>query len=146
MAGNDLGLIVAEYWRAIPERFPGANVDTMVVMPNHFHQGIVVIGDRFVRVESPRPGTRPWMQTTARETPAVTLGQIMAWFKYNTTRRINEAAGSPGLRGGRRTDYDHIVRNAAELAGIREYIADNPINWENDQENTGFVQSTESDS
>jgi hypothetical protein len=31
--------------------------------------------------------------------------------------------------------HDHIVRNDADLERIREYIINNPANWETDEEN-----------
>jgi len=31
--------------------------------------------------------------------------------------------------------YDQIIRNDRSLYAIRKYIADNPINWDNDREN-----------
>jgi REP element-mobilizing transposase RayT len=34
-----------------------------------------------------------------------------------------------------RNYYEHIVRNERELAAIRQYIRDNPINWAEDPEN-----------
>jgi REP element-mobilizing transposase RayT len=34
-----------------------------------------------------------------------------------------------------RNYYEHIVRNENELNRIREYITDNPMKWEFDQEN-----------
>ncbi|HOM11430.1 MAG TPA: transposase, partial [Spirochaetota bacterium] len=29
--------------------------------------------------------------------------------------------------------YEHIVRNQMELKRIREYIVNNPVNWQNDE-------------
>ena len=34
-----------------------------------------------------------------------------------------------------RSFYDHVIRNERTLKAIREYILDNPINWEQDIEN-----------
>jgi putative transposase len=34
-----------------------------------------------------------------------------------------------------RNYYEHVIRNAYELKGIREYILDNPHKWDNDLEN-----------
>jgi REP element-mobilizing transposase RayT len=34
-----------------------------------------------------------------------------------------------------RNYYEHITRNQAELERIRQYIADNPRHWAEDQEN-----------
>ncbi len=34
-----------------------------------------------------------------------------------------------------RNYYEHIIRNEDELNRIRQYICDNPLNWETDEEN-----------
>jgi putative transposase len=34
-----------------------------------------------------------------------------------------------------RNYYDHIIRNQLELDRVRQYIADNPHQWVEDQEN-----------
>jgi putative transposase len=31
--------------------------------------------------------------------------------------------------------YEHIIRNEAELAGMREYIISNPARWDEDENN-----------
>jgi len=41
---NDLGKIVEECWRAIPEHIPNVELGAYVIMPNHVH-GIIVITD-----------------------------------------------------------------------------------------------------
>ncbi|HRZ79907.1 MAG TPA: transposase, partial [bacterium] len=33
-----------------------------------------------------------------------------------------------------RNYYEHIVRNESDLRNIRQYIIQNPLNWENDDE------------
>jgi len=44
---------------------------------------------------------------------------------------------NPSSRGllWRRDYYEHIVRDDEDLNRIREYIRNNPKNWENDPEN-----------
>jgi len=34
-----------------------------------------------------------------------------------------------------RNCYEHVIRSETDLAGIREYTADNPLKWELDSEN-----------
>jgi putative transposase len=45
---------------------------------------------------------------------------------------MRDASGTPIWQ---RNYYEHIVRNEAELTRIREYIVNNPLQWENDGEN-----------
>jgi putative transposase len=62
-----------------------------------------------------------------------TLGQIVAYLKYQSTRRVNELRDTPGARLWQRNYYEHIIRDAGALARIRAYIANNPQQWELDQ-------------
>ena len=34
-----------------------------------------------------------------------------------------------------RSYYEHIIRNESDLFRIRQYLCDNPINWDQDQNN-----------
>ena len=74
-------------------------------MPNHFHAVIHL-----------EQGTLP-------------LPEIVRGFKTFSTRRINEARRSPGSKIWQRSFYDHIVRSEADLQRIRQYVFDNPGNW-----------------
>ncbi len=42
---------------------------------------------------------------------------------------------TPGIPVWQRNYYEHIIRNEEELALIRDYIANNVIEWKNDKEN-----------
>jgi REP element-mobilizing transposase RayT len=53
-----------------------------------------------------------------------------------STKRINEQRGTPGAVVWQRDYYEHIIRGAASLARIRQYIA-NPSRWSMDRENRG---------
>jgi REP element-mobilizing transposase RayT len=57
------------------------------------------------------------------------LGAIIQNFKSITTRKINQQRGTPGKQIWQRNDYEHIVRNEADLERIRQYIAGNPLRW-----------------
>jgi len=76
--------------------------------------------------------------------PAPTIGQIIAYFKYQSTKQINESHNTPGRKIWQRNYYDHIIRNEKSLNKIQEYIRNNPAIWDNDIENpdrTGNIES-----
>jgi REP element-mobilizing transposase RayT len=57
-----------------------------------------------------------------------------------TTKRYTDGvkqSGWPSYPGKlwQRNYYEHIIRNENELNRIREYIANNPMEWEFDREN-----------
>jgi len=70
-----------------------------------------------------------------------TLGQIAAYYKYQTTKMINELRNTPGRRIWQHNDYEHVVRDEDDLNQIREYILSNPLKWEFDEEDPDRVKS-----
>ncbi|TAK32134.1 MAG: hypothetical protein EPO21_16035 [Chloroflexota bacterium] len=64
---------------------------------------------------------------------APTLGEVVRAFKAATTRAIR-VAGYAGF-GWQRNYYEHVVRDEADLDRVREYIANNPARWAEDEEN-----------
>ena len=131
MQVNAYGRIVKASWDAITIHFPLVALDAFVVMPNHIHS-IIVLNDRPVgarhavplrnieRYGNPIPGSIP---------------TIIRSFKSVTTKRINEMRGTPAAFVWQRNYYEHIVRDEETLYLIRQYVADNPLNWTLDREN-----------
>jgi len=54
-----------------------------------------------------------------------------------------KTSGWPPFRGRlwQRNYYEHIIRDEASLCGIREYIANNPLQWALDRENPVNVEA-----
>ena len=97
-------------------------------MPNHFH-GIVKIIDRGARRALPlRSGQFGKPQ-------AGSLPTIIGSYKSAVTKHINKIRKTPGFPVWQRNYYERIIRNETELNAIREYIENNPLNWELDEEN-----------
>ena len=63
----------------------------------------------------------------------LTLGQVVAVFKYQSTTLINRERGTSGVRLWQRNYYEHVIRDDADLGRIREYVESNPARWELDQ-------------
>jgi REP-associated tyrosine transposase len=101
-------------------------------MPNHVHGIIVLVGaGRSAHPERGQP------QGIA---PAISLADVVHRFKTITTNRYIHGvkeSGWPRFSGRfwQRNYYEHIIRNEEELARVREYVANNPLQWENDREN-----------
>jgi putative transposase len=57
------------------------------------------------------------------------LGEIIRSFKSNVTRKIKQINPNTTFKW-QRSFHDHIIRNEKELNNIRQYIIDNPKNWE----------------
>lgn len=156
---NESGKMVSDHWVSLKNRFPNIEIDEFVVMPNHFH-GIIVIcsvgaglvpalpesgifpksqkgtdwqgGNTEADNAKMRAGTRP------APTNNNTVGDIIRVFKSLTMGEYikNVKAGKfPPFEKmiWQRNYYEHIIRDDDDLDRIREYIINNPINWEIDE-------------
>jgi len=68
------------------------------------------------------------------------LPKIVQWFKTMTTNEyilgVNHSNWPPfSGKLWQRNYFEHVIRNENELTRIRQYICDNPLNWETDEEN-----------
>ena len=130
---NDAGNIIRDEWIRTGDMRSNVELDAFVVMPNHFHAIVVLSHDGHCRGDRPVAPTGP--------TPR-SIGAIMAGFKSASTRRVNEIRRTPGVPVWQRNYYEHIIRDDASLNRIREYIVNNPIQWEMDRENPDIVGAT----
>ena len=136
MQVNALGRIVQECWDEIPAHFPNVVVDAFVVMPNHVH-GIIFIH------ENNRAGANPVgaRHVSPRQEPTYpprgfkpcSVGALVAAFKSSVTRRARGELNSSNI--WQRNYYEHILRDQVDTKRITGYILDNPINWDQDEEN-----------
>jgi REP element-mobilizing transposase RayT len=62
-----------------------------------------------------------------------TLGLIIRYFKSKCTYELHKNGFNNNL--WQRNYYEHIIRNEHSLFKIRQYIRDNPKNWEEDRNN-----------
>ena len=142
---NEAGGMVQEVCWGLSRRFPGVEMGSFVVMPNHVHGVIVLhepVGASLVGAQCEDNGDIGNHRATTRVAP--TLGGVVGAFKSLTTVeyvRGVRARGWTPLRGRlwQRNYYEHIVRDEKSLGRIERYILDNPANWSLDQENPLYV-------
>jgi REP element-mobilizing transposase RayT len=134
MALNEAGKMVKTVWEELPRHYPDADVDGFVVMPNHLH-GIIVLATVGAGPCACPDNERPW-----EAAPAMSFVDFVHRFKSLTTARYRHGVAEqnwqpfPG-RLWQRNYYERIIRDEAELNCIRQYIIDNPMQWEMDREN-----------
>lgn len=61
------------------------------------------------------------------------LPKVVGRFKMLTSKNINEARNTQGIRLWQRNYYEHIIRNEKDLSRIREYTKNNPKRWSEDK-------------
>ena len=70
------------------------------------------------------------------------IPKVVGYFKMNSGKRINQQRGAPGASVWQRNYYERVIRNERELNAIRQYIADNPLQWDLDGDNPSPRAST----
>ena len=147
---NEYGEVVRKWWKEIPNHFPNVELGAFVIMPNHLH-GIIFIttermGEAAISV-SPRNDPNNNIQNVSDdvidnlggETPPVrkpTLGQIIAYFKYLSTKEMNRIETKNAItKFWQRNYYEHIIRDEKDLRNKTDYIEANPSRWNEDNNN-----------
>ena len=154
MVPNAAGRMLVDVWRELSVHYAGVDVDTHVVMPNHFH-GIIILtvgaGPRACpdftgprgRPEDGHPEGGGHPQGGA---PTLSLFDVVHRFKSLTTARYRHGVRDdnwppfPG-RLWQRNYYERVIRDDAELIAIREYIRCNPERWLEDKEHPEYARN-----
>lgn len=152
---NNVGKIIQTSWYQIPENYDNIKLDDFVIMPNHIHGIIWIVGAIH---ESPETNHKirqmPETNHTIHESPEddpsqnnrvirelplrierrkMLLSKIIGRFKMNSSKLINNICNSKGAHVWQRSYYDHIIRNEEDLNNTKQYIQNNPLNWETDE-------------
>lgn len=128
---NNIGEIVNKFWLEIPEHFKNVELDEYIIMPNHIH-GIIIINNLDKREDyKPSPTDKLY-----------SLSEIIRGFKTFSSKRINEIIKTHNKFKWQRSFHDHIIRNDKSLHNTREYIINNPITWEKDENNINIPVGT----
>jgi REP element-mobilizing transposase RayT len=132
---NELGEIVYNEWQNLTNKYSCVDLHEFIVMPNHFHAILQIVGAGSARPEgqaNPEGQAIP-AQTTgqanpAPTNPAPTLGNIIGYFKYQTTKKVDLSD-----KLWQRNYYEHIIRDERAYQNISDYIIHNPEKWQNDK-------------
>ena len=138
---NEAGRMIERWQAELTNKFPSVETDEYVVMPNHFH-GIVAIVGADLRVR-PDPGA-PIIEGAHIGAP---LPEIVQWFKTMTTNEYIRGVKRHGWapfqgRLWQRNYYEHVVRNEEDLEDVRQYIVGNPARWAEYAENPEFKEQS----
>jgi putative transposase len=134
---NDVGRMVEAVLNNFPKHYSRVECEAFVVMPNHVHAVIVLVGagPRARPAPTGQPqGVAPTIKTS------LSLPDVVHRFKTLTTKQYIDGVKQYGWRhfvGGlwQRNYFEHVIRDEASLNRIRQYILDNPARWEFDREN-----------
>jgi putative transposase len=111
---NIFGNVARSHWQHLSQHHPNIIMDESIVMPNHLH-GIIILESSTDYKKS--------------------IPEIIRGFKTFSAKAINKERGLRGVPVWQRNYYDHIIRNELELDRVRQYIINNPQNWDTDKNN-----------
>ncbi|MFH1772055.1 MAG: transposase, partial [Candidatus Omnitrophota bacterium] len=123
---NEIGLIVDEELKNTENIRNEIKLDRYIIMPNHLHC-IIIINHNLTGGQPSAP--------TGNINRKHTLSSFVSGFKSIVTKRVNILLNTPRKPVWQRSFYDHIIRNDRSLNAIREYISNNPVNWQLDIDN-----------
>ena len=130
---SPIGEIVKAVWQSIPEHFPNTSVDHFIIMPNHIHGIIKVLGPRRVFVASTLCAVSPPISEQFGKPVSGSIPTIIRSFKSEATRRVNQFKQTSGAKLWQSNYYEHVIRNEREYEAIYDYMLGNPQNWEEDR-------------
>jgi REP element-mobilizing transposase RayT len=126
-----LGKYAEACWKEIPSHHKNVILDEYIVMPNHVHGIIVIDGPDCMPPLRRRGERRPFRPLPTLSPKNSSLGSIMHSYKSAVTTWAH--AQGFGFEWQPRF-HDRIIRGRNSLENIRQYIRDNPVNWEKDTE------------
>ncbi len=130
---NETGKIARNEWFKTAELRSYVKLfeDEFMVMPNHAHGIIRIVGEGGTRC-------RRVLTKTSEEFGKPVKGSIptiVRAYKSAVTYAVNDEQNMRGAVLWQRNYYEHIVRNDRELTNIGWYIFNNPLNWQLDRDN-----------
>jgi putative transposase len=138
MVLSDAGKMIQMVWDKLPIQYDGVDIDQFIVMPNHVHGILVLVGAG--------PRACPDLKTGRPQgvAPTISLPDVLHRFKTYTTTQyrigVNQSQWSPfSGKLWQRNYYEHIIRVEEDLYKIREYIFNNPAGWDKDEENPNKI-------
>lgn len=137
MQYSSIGEIAREYWLNIPKHYLFVLLDEFIVMPNHIHGIIKINHDNIMTIRNVAThncASLPMVDGHYNKfgPQSKNLASIIRGYKSTVKKYANqhniEFHWQPRY-------YDRIIRDKDELNHIREYIKNNPVNWQEDRNN-----------
>lgn len=154
---NDAGTMVENEWLKLPERFQNIQLHEYVVMPNHFHAIMEIIGATLVVAQN-NTIAPVWVSLVDTQNDddsqnnddsqkgqpqgiaptGKTVGDMVGAFQSIVTLEYIRGVKTLGWQPfdgklWQRNYWEHIIRNEQSYQRILEYIINNPAKWADDK-------------
>ena len=143
---NDAGKMIKKCYYELEGRFKTLKCHEMVIMPNHFHCIIEIVGVPLVGTQNNNSQNDHHSQTKGQpQGIAPTVGDIIGAFKSITTNEyiygVKHKNWQPFTKKlWQRNYWEHVIRNEESYIKLLEYIKNNPQKWELDNLNPNRKQ------
>ena len=104
--------------QVLQERYPSVSVEKYVIMPNHIHMILRLMGE------------------TAGASPRPTLPEIVGTYKSLVTRLCNQSDQTPGRKLFQTSFYETVLRDERMYQDCWRYIEGNPSKWLEEKDDT----------
>jgi len=139
MVLNDAGRIAHNEWMKTTEIRNNVALGEFVVMPNHIHGIIRILGrDELHSPDNKTPKQDDNKNNLTLRSPSQTIGAIIRGYKSSVTKQINNL-GDNGMgvfntpqQLWQRNYWERIIRNEKSYQRIADYIVNNPGKWHSD--------------
>lgn len=150
MLCNDAGTMVENEWLKLPERFTNIHLHEYIVMPNHFHAILEIVGASLVvapvrvslvdtqnddNTQKGQPqGIAPTVDIQKNKTVGDMVGAFQSIVTAEYIRGVKNMGWTP-FNGKllQRNYYEHIIRDEKSYHTISKYIINNPAKWDDDK-------------
>lgn len=131
------GILAETFWKAIPHHFEGVELGEFVIMPDHMHGILILVGSvvgsmgivESRLIATPQSPPQKAGGITGMKNPMLhnNVSRMIRWYKSRCSFEIRKE--DPGF-GWQSRFYDRIIRNEQEYHRISNYIIQNPEQWE----------------
>jgi putative transposase len=126
---SQVGRIAESELESLSTHYSNVSVEEHVVMPNHVHAIIMIDGTHCFS-----PSVTTNLSLDDHGVPQRgSLSAIVRSYKAGVTRRCHESGLDQAI--WQSLFHDHLLRGDKVIAAVREYIRNNPANWQQDKEN-----------
>ncbi len=142
---SDFGKIVETEWLKSFEIRNELFLDEFIIMPNHLHAIVEIVNDITYGIDNIELPSLPQIKRNAPVRLPKSISSFMEGFKSAVNTKIDDYIDEHQLsvpKYNRNNHFfqpnyhDHIIRNEREYQNIKNYIINNPINWNKDKFNS----------
>jgi|WetSurMetagenome_2_1015567.scaffolds.fasta_scaffold38284_3 putative transposase len=131
---NKIGNIASKEWERLAKRFFHIKLGSFIVMPNHIHGIIFIMGKESGQTDVQKSKDFPsHLAKSDVATPeAGSIETVIRFYKSSVSLHCRPLLGKGNKTIWQGGYSEHIIHDAVEMESITRSIETNPSNWEKD--------------